>query len=96
MGKNLDSGPLDGNDPGGRGGVTGVGGKLGVVERDDQTEDEDADDVEQEDPNPDTSNGARDVLGRVVGFGGSHSEDLSPQEGVGGADQDRPDAGKTT
>lgn len=46
MGKDLDSGPLDGNDPGGRGGVTGIGDETGVVGRDDQTEDEDTDDVE--------------------------------------------------
>jgi len=96
VGKDLDSGPLDCNDPGGRGGVTSVGDKIRVVGWADQTEDEDTDDVEQEDTDPDTTNGDRDVLGRVVSFCGGHSENLSSQEGVGGADQDGPDTGETT
>jgi len=96
MRKDLDSGPLDCNDPCGRGGVTGASDKIGVVGRADQTEDEDTDDVEQEDTDPDTTNGDWDVLGRVVNFCGSHSENLSSQEGVRGADQDGPDTGETT
>jgi len=96
MGKDPDSSPLDGNNPGGRGSVTGIGDEIGVVGRADQTEDEDTDDVEQEDTDPDTTNGAWDVLCWVLGFGGGHSENLSSQEGVSGSDQDRPDTGKTT
>jgi hypothetical protein len=72
------------------------GDKVGIVGRADQTEDEDTDDVEQEDTDPDTTNGERDVLGRVVSFCGGHSENLSSQEGVGSADQDRPETGETT
>ena len=95
-GKDLDSSPPDGNDPGGRGGVTGAGDKVGVVVRADQAEDEDTDDVEQEDTDPDTTNGFGNVLGRVAGFGGGHAQDLCPQEGVGSADQDGPETGETT
>ena len=96
MGKDFDSSPLDGDDPGGRGGITGVGDKVGVVVRADQAKDEDTDDVEQEDTDPDTTNGERDVLGRVAGFGGGHSENLGSQKGVGSTDQDRPDTGKAS
>ena len=94
VGEDLDSGPLNGNDPGGRCRVTGVGDETRFVEGANQTEDEDTEDVKQEDTDPDTTNGLRDVLGRVVGFCGSHSENLGSQEGVGSADQNRPDASK--
>ena len=30
-----------------------------------------------------------------MSFGGGHSENLSSQEGIGGADQDRPETGET-
>lgn len=96
MGKDPDSGPLDGNDPGRRGGVSGTSDKIGVVGRADQAEDEDTKDVEQEDTDPDTTDGTRDVLCWVAGFGGGHSENLSSQEGVGSSDQNRPETGKTT
>ena len=92
--ENLDPGPVNGNNPCGRGGISGVGNEIGVVGRDDQTEDKDTEDVEQEDTNPDTTNGFRNVLGRIACFGGSHSENLGSQEGVGSADQNRPDASK--
>ena len=95
-GKDLDSSPPDGDDPGGGGGVTGVGDKVGVVVWTDQAEDEDADDVEQDDTDPNATNGFRNVLGRVAGFGSGHAKDLGPQEGVGSADQDGPETGKTT
>lgn len=45
MRKDLDSGPLDGDDPGGRGSVTGISDEARVVGRTDQTEHEDTDDV---------------------------------------------------
>ena len=96
MREDFDSSPLDGNDPGGGGSVTGVGDKVGVVVRADQTKDEDTDDVEQEDADPDTTNGARNVLGRVTGFGGCHSENLGSQKRVGSIDQDRPNTGKSS
>ena len=94
-GKDFDSSPLDGDDPGGRGGVTGVGDEPGVIVRADQTEDEDTDDVEQEDTDPDSTNRAGDVLSRVAGLCCGHSENLGSQEGVGSIDQDRPDTGET-
>ena len=96
MGEDFDSGLLNGDDPGGRCRVTGVGDETRFVGGANQTEDEDAEDVKQEDTDPDTTNGLRDVLGRVVGFSGSHSENLGSQEGVGSADQNGPDTGKTT
>ena len=89
--KDLDSGPLNGNDPGRGCRVTGIGDKARVVVWAYQTEDEDTEDVEQEDTDPDAANGLRDVLGRIAGFGGGHSENLSSQECVGGTDQDRPE-----
>ena len=96
MGKDLDSGPLDGDDPGRRGGVAGVGDEIGIVGRDNHTKDEDTNDVEEEDTDPDTTNGEGDVLGRVASFGGGHPENLSSQEGVGSTDQDRPNTGETS
>jgi len=96
VGEDLDSGPLNGDDPGGRCCVAGVGDKTRVVGGADQTEDEDTNDVKQEDTDPDTTNGLWNVLGRVVGFGGGHSENLGSQEGVGSADQNGPDTGETT
>ena len=46
MGKDFDSSPLSGDDPGGRGGVTCAIDEPGVVVRTDHTEDEDTKDVE--------------------------------------------------
>lgn len=96
MRKNLYPGPFDGNDPGGGSGVAGVGDQARVVRGADQTEHEDTDDVEQEDTDPNAPNGPWDVLRRIVGFRGRHSEDLSTQKGIGSSDQDRPDTGETT
>ena len=45
MGKGLDVDPLDGNDPGGGCGVTGVSDETRVVGGANQTEHEDAEDV---------------------------------------------------
>ena len=86
MRKDLDSGVLDSDDPGGRGGVPSVGEEVRVIGWADQAEDEDTEDVEEEDTDPNTANGHGDVLGRIVGLSGSHSEDLCPQESVGGTD----------
>ena len=96
MGKDLDPGPLNGNDPCRRGGVTSVGGKMWVVRWTDQTEYEHANDVEQEDTNPNTTNGTRYVLCRVVSFGGGDSDNLGAQEGVGSTDHNGPEPSKTT
>ena len=95
MGKDLDSCPLDSNNPGGRGGISGVSDNIGIVGGADQAEDEDTDDVEQEDTDPDTADGAWDVFSGVMHFCGGHPENLSSQEGVGSVDQDRPDTSKT-
>jgi len=95
VGENFDSCSLDSDNPCGRGGVTGAGDKIGVVGWADQTEHEDTDDIEQEDTDPNTTNSARDGLGRVVGFCGSDSDNLGSQEGVGSVDQDRPDTSET-
>lgn len=95
MREDLDSGPLDGNDPGGRGGVACVGNETRIVVGADQTEDEDAENVEQEDTDPDTANGEWDVLGRIMGFRRGHSENLGSQKGIGCPDQDRPETGET-
>lgn len=92
MRKNLYSGPLNGDDPGRGGRVTGIGHKVWVVVWAYQTEHEDTQNVEQEDTDPDATNGHRDVLCRIAGFGGGHSENLSSQECVGGTDQHRPEA----
>lgn len=92
MGKDPDSRPLNRDDPGGRGGVPGVGDETRVVRRTDQTEDEHADDVEQEDPDPDTANRTWQGFRRVVGFSGSDPDDLGPQEGISSTDQDGPEA----
>lgn len=94
--KGLDFDPLNGDDPGGRSGVTGCRDKAWVVGRADHTEYKNTEDVEDEDTDPDTADSERDVLGRIVGFSGGHSENLGSQEGVSSIDQDRPETSKTT
>ena len=46
VGKDLDSCPLDSNNPGRRGGISCIGDKIGIVGGANQAEDEDAEDVE--------------------------------------------------
>lgn len=96
MRKDLDSSPLDGNDPGGRGGVTGGSNEIGIVRRADQTEHENTENVEQQDTDPDTTDSAGNVFGRIVGFRGRDSDDLGAQESISSANQDGPNAGKAT
>jgi len=95
VGKDLDSCPLDTNDPGGRCRISGIGDEAGVIGGAYQTEDEDTEDVEQKDTDPDTTNGNGDVLSRVLSFCGGHPENLSPQEGESRADQYRPETSET-
>lgn len=96
MGKNLDSCPLDSNNPGGRGRVSGIGNDVWIIVGAYQTEDEDTEDVEQKDTDPDTPNGNGNVLSRVVSLCGGHPENLGPQEGISCSDQYRPDSSETT
>ena len=96
MGKNFDSGPVDRNDPGGRGSVTSTGDKTRVIGGANQTQHEDTENIEEEDTDPYTTNGNWDGFGWVVGFCGSHPENLGSQERIGGTDQHRAETSETT
>lgn len=88
-GENLDLGLLEGAD---EWGVFGVGaGCLGeelIIGLDDQAEDEEGDDVEEGHTPEDLLGGLGEGLARVVGLGGSKTNQLGSSEGESGSDED--------